>query len=306
MNIPFKIPVSLKNRTVVGAVCIAVALIVGFVLVPIVSNSASASVTVVRAKQDIPVGTLIKKDMLDTVSVGKKGLSDNVLHDVNDVVGKYAAVVITAEDNISASKLSSTGSMYNLNDGQLLISVAVKSFADGLSGKIQAGDIVSVFYPPSQNTLSGTASTNKVDATCPPELQFVKVAAVSTATGNDTDEATVKKQASSSNTNDLPATVTLLVNARQAQILAGQENNAAHLALACRGDSGIADQLLTKQADFFKQNLSSQNSSSSQSTSSQNASIPSSGSSSQPAQDNTSSNFSTSSLDNSASLGVVQ
>jgi hypothetical protein len=127
LNIPFKIPVSLKNRTVVGAVCIAVALIVGFVLVPIVSNSASASVTVVRAKQDIPVGTLIKKDMLDTVSVGKKGLSDNVLHDVNDVVGKYAAVVITAEDNISASKLSSTGSMYNLNDGQLLISVAVKS-----------------------------------------------------------------------------------------------------------------------------------------------------------------------------------
>lgn len=297
MKIPFKIPVSFKNRTAIGAVIIIAAIIFGFVLVPLVSNVSSASVTVVRAKQDIPVGTKITGDMLETISEGKKGLPDNVLNNLADVVGKYAAVGITAQDDITVQKLSSAGSIYKLKDGQQLISVAVKNFADSLSGKLQAGDIVSVYFPPAAgNSITNSAQTS---AQCPPELQYVKVAAVTAASGSDTDAAQVQKSASSANNdNNLPATVTLIVNERQAQIIAGQENNAVHLALACRGDDDKAQQLLTKQADYFKQNNSSLSSSSSSASSS-------STNSSQVSQ-NVMPSTSDSSLDTSSNLGAVK
>lgn len=229
----FKIPVSLKNRKALAIACIIVSLVVGFVLMPLASTA--ATVTVVRAKQDIPLGAQITKSMVETVKVGRKNLPSNVLRNFSDVVGKYSAVTITSGDYITSAKLNTTGSTYDLSSGQLLISVTVKNFADSLSGKLQSGDIVSVLFPPAAgNSLSSAAET---DADCPPELQYVKVVTVTNANGGDTDEKTVKKAASSgSNSDNLPATVTLLVNERQAQILAGQESNTVHFALACRGN----------------------------------------------------------------------
>jgi pilus assembly protein CpaB len=251
LKLPFKIPVGMKNRTVVGAACIIVGLIAGFVLFPLAANSGGSSVTIVRAAQTIPAGIKITDAMLTTVSVGKKNLPSNELSNKADAIGKYAAVTITAQDDVTSTKFSTTGSIYSLTRGQQLISVGIKNFADSLSGKLQGGDVVSVFFPPASNTGFSTSSTN-TDAQLCPELQYVKVVAVTSSNGGDTDEATIKKNASSGTTNsNLPATVTLLVNDRQAQILAGHENDTAHFTLRCRSDNTYANALLKEQQDYF-------------------------------------------------------
>lgn len=93
------------------------------------------------------------------------------------------------------------------------MSVTIKSFATGLSGKLKSGDIVSVLVADYQET--GKTVT-------PPELQYVEIISVTASTGYDanTGEATTEDE------KELPSTVTVLVRHEQAQVLAGLEQDA--------------------------------------------------------------------------------
>lgn len=236
-----------RNRTVIGICSIFVAL----VIVIVFYLSSHSSVMVVQAKEDIPAGTLISASMLTTVNVGHQNLPSGVFTKADDVINKYASVDISAQDDVTQTKVSSAAVLYNLADGQFLLSVPVKNFADALSGKLQAGDVVTAYFPPvSGGTLSSSSASQS--SQCPPELQYIQVAAVTASNGSDTDAATVRKQASSGGTNNnLPASVTLVVNARQAQLLTAQENNSIYFALACHGGGQRAQQLLQQQANYF-------------------------------------------------------
>lgn len=56
------------------------------------------------------------------------------------------------------------------------MSITIKSFANGLSGKLQSGDIVSVIAP----------DYKKLGATViPPELKYVEVVSVTASSGYD-------------------------------------------------------------------------------------------------------------------------
>lgn len=237
-----------RNKTVIGITIVVIALIVGFGLVPLLNSVVNASVTVVRAKEDIQQGTQITQAMLETVKVGKLNLPHGIETQESMVVGKYAATEIIQNDMVFAGKISDQNNVYDLKDGQMLMSVAVKNLASGLSGKLQPGDIVTIFAEASNANMGDQATP----ATVPPELQYVKVAAVTTSTGADTNIG--EKQASDSNdTNSLPAAVSLVVNQRQAAILAGYDNGNLHIALDCRGNEEKAQDLLAKQEAVFTQ-----------------------------------------------------
>lgn len=133
--------------------------------------------------------------------------------------------------------------IYKLPSGEMLMSIQVKNLADGLSGKLQPGDIVSAFCP--QSTAADGTQDQITPAENPPEMQFVQVASVTASTGRDTSPSTVKS--GDTNENNLPATVTLIVNTKQAQILAGLENRNIHLALVYRGGGKKAADLLKQQ-----------------------------------------------------------
>lgn len=158
----------------------------------------------------------------------------------------------------SHTESAETDNSYTLQDGQYILSVATKNFSDSVSGKLRNGDIVTVYIPSQSvdNAISTQAGT--ISAENPPELQYVKVVAVTNSSGEDITGT----GSQSSGTNDQPATVTLLVNARQAQILAGAENNTVHFALAYRGGGKKAEQLLERQEEYFKTASSSQDDSS--------------------------------------------
>ena len=237
-----------RNKTVVGTTIVVLALVVGFGLVPLLNSVVNASVTVVRAKEDIQQGTQITKDMLETIKVGKLNLPHGIETQESMVVGKYAATEIIQNDMVFAGKISDRNNVYDLKDGQMLMSVAVKNLASGLSGKLQPGDIVTIFADASTANMGDQVTP----ATVPPELQYVKVAAVTTSTGADT--TTGKEQASDANdSSNLPATISLVVNQRQAAILAGYDNGSLHIALDCRGNEEKAQDMLAKQETFFTQ-----------------------------------------------------
>ena len=207
-----------KNKTVIGIICITAALLIGFIFVPIVNNATSATVAVVRARQDIPAGTKISDAMLEKVKVGKINLPAGAATSTDAVTGKYAAVDISQDDIITPPKTASAGSIYDLGNGQYLISITIRNFADGLSGKLQSGDVVTVFY--TQNSSSQTSDAGNA-AVLPPELQYVNVAAATASTGKDTSANQLQTAASSgtnTNSENLPATVTLVVNEAQAKV----------------------------------------------------------------------------------------
>jgi len=248
-----RLPKVLKNRAAVGIVCLVASAIAiysyfnYYYLTP-----------VVRAIEPIPHGTQITSAMVREVLVGRYNLPNGELKSEKLVVGKYTTVDISSQDDITSSKVGSSGGMYDLQNGQLLMSVAVKTLADGLSGKLQSGDIVTVFYPPSSTmtftTGTGTTQSQTQTAQTPPELQYVKVVSVTDSTGKSTDESVIEKSTGTNNS-ALPATVTLLVNDRQAQIIASHENDIAHLALADRGNQQREEELLQEQAAYFIQDV---------------------------------------------------
>ena len=142
----------LKNRTVLGAVCIVLSLLICFALTPLFNQSVSRKTTVVRVVKDIQSGEQITKDMVQTVEVGGYNLPEAVMKKADSVVGKYAKADLAPGDYVLSAKLSDAPAVENaylssLNGTKEAISVSIKNLAEGLSGKLASGDIVSVIAP---------------------------------------------------------------------------------------------------------------------------------------------------------------
>ena len=241
----------LRNRTVLGLLCILLSLLICFGITPLMNSALREQSEIVRVKTDIPDGTQITDSMLETVTVGSYNLPMDVLKSKSDAVGKYARAELQKGDYILSGKLSAqppTDSPYleDLNGTESAISITIPSFAAGLSGKLEAGDIVSV--------LSFDTDTKTTSA--PEELRYVKVLAATASTGSDRDGTKQNKNDSSESEEDkeksLPATLTLLANEKQAQLLANLDTNSKlHAVLVYRGSKTTADQFLQKQAEYF-------------------------------------------------------
>ena len=263
----------LKNRTVLGAVCIVLSLLICFALTPLFNQSVSRKTTVVRVVKSIQSGEQITKDMVQTVEVGGYNLPETVMKKADSVVGKYAKADLAPGDYVLSAKLSDAPAAENaylsdLNGTKEAISVSIKNLAQGLSGKLAAGDIVSVIAPDYKKQGS---------TVIPPELTYVEVIGVTASSGNDTDQT--KTESSKSDSKDeekqLPATVTLLATSNQAKILAELESEGSiHLSLVYRGSKDKADEFLATQ-DKLLSALYPKTTSSSSGTASGSNSVPS-------------------------------
>jgi pilus assembly protein CpaB len=222
-----------KNRTVVGVICILLSLLICFGVTPLFNKSISQKTEIVRVTKEIKAGDEITKDMIQTVEVGGFGLPDNVLRQSESVVGKYATADLSVGDYILNTKLSDTPAaentyLYNLDGTKQAMSVTIKSFANGLSGKLESGDIVSVIAPDYKKQGS---------TVIPAELKYVEVIAVTAGSGYDANQRDAGPDSpSAENEKELPATVTLLVSPEQSKVLAELESDGKlHLSLVYRG-----------------------------------------------------------------------
>ena len=234
----------MKNRTIIGIVCIVLALVVTFAVAPLVNKLSDSRTDIVRLKSDIVQGHMIQESDIEVVTVGSTGLPTNIITKKEVVVGKFAACDLKANTDLLQSMISdksdSADDVFHTLDGKKqAISITISSFAGGLSGKLENGDIVSLVVFENE--------TN--EATIPGGLTYVKVITTTTAEGFDKDELTPNEDG----TYELPTTLTLLVNPTQAKMLVEYENRGViHADLVYRGDSKTAQKFLDAQDLYFE------------------------------------------------------
>lgn len=238
----------LKNRTVLGVICIALALIICFVITPLFNASKSSTMRIVRVKNDLKIGQEITAKDIEIVEVGAYNLPSEVVKKSEAVVGKYAAAEMIKGEYVLAAKISDTPAsenayLYGLTGEKRAISITIPSFAGGLSGKLISGDIVSVIAVDYRET---------GETRVPDELQYVEVIAVTDKKGNDEETTTIKPDGEEETS--LPETVTLLVTPEQANILAELEaQGEIHVALVYRGTAENAQKFVDAQEKFLEE-----------------------------------------------------
>lgn len=234
----------MKNRTIIGIVCIVLALVVTFAVAPLVNKLSDSRTDIVRLKSDIAQGHMIQESDIEIVTVGSTGLPTNIITKKKAVVGKFAACDLKANTDLLRSMVSDKSDraddvFHTLDGKKQAISITISSFAGGLSGKLENGDIVSLVIFENE--------TN--EATIPGGLTYVKVITTTTAEGFDKDELTPNEDG----TYELPTTLTLLVNPTQAKMLVEYENRGViHADLVYRGDSKTAQKFLDAQDLYFE------------------------------------------------------
>lgn len=238
----------LKNRTVLGVICIALALIICFAITPLFNASKSSTMRIVRVKNDLKIGQEITAKDIEVVEVGAYNLPSEVVKKSEAVVGKYAAAEMFKGEYVLAAKISDTPAsenayLYGLTGEKRAISITIPSFAGGLSGKLISGDIVSVIAVDYRET---------GETRVPDELQYVEVIAVTDKKGNDEETTTIKPDGEEETS--LPETVTLLVTPEQANILAELEaQGEIHVALVYRGTAENAQKFVDAQEKFLEE-----------------------------------------------------
>ncbi len=234
-----------KNRMVVGVFCIVLSLLICFGITPLFNKGISQKTEIVRVTKEIKAGAQITKDMVQNVEVGGYNLPTDVVRSKETVVGSYALADLSIGDYILSAKVSKSPAaenayLYNLDGSKQAMSITIKSFANGLSGKLQSGDIVSVIAP----------DYKKQGATViPPELKYVEVISVTAPSGYD---ANTGEQKVTEDERELPSTVTLLVTPEQGNILASLDaDGKTHLSLVYRGDQKNIKEFLDTQTKIL-------------------------------------------------------
>lgn len=236
----------IKNRTVIGVLCIILSLVICFAITPMFNRTISQKTEIVRVTKDIRIGDEITNDMVKAVEVGGYNMPEGVARSVEEVVGRYASADLVPGDYIIRSKVAEEPAaenayLYNLNGEKQAISVSVKAFANGLSGKLMSGDIVSVIAPDYRKQGSTVIL---------PELQYVEVIAVTANSGYDANTG----EQDGETEKELPGTVTLLVTPEQGKALAELEaEGKLHLALVYRGAKEQAEQFIRAQEEVLSE-----------------------------------------------------
>lgn len=234
----------MKNRTVIGIICMLLAVAVTFGVAPMVNRMMGDTTTVIRLSSDIRQGAQITAEQIESVEVKADTLPIDVITQKIEVIGKYAVSSLYAGDYFTASKLTDQANtaedvFASLDGSKVAVSITIDTFAAGLSGKLQNGDVISIIVT---NKDSGSVAI-------PAELKYIKVITTTTAGGIDKDSVVKNEDGSY----DLPSTVTVLASTEQAKLLAKyEESSAIQTALVYRGDSSTAQQFLDKQDEYLK------------------------------------------------------
>lgn len=236
----------MKNRTVIGIICMVLAVAITFVVAPVVNKLTGDTTPIIRLSADVKQGVQISDAQIETVEVKTDTIPAGAITQKAAVIGKYAASNLYAGDFFIPAKLTDEANtaddvFTSLDGSKLAVSVTIDSFAAGLSGKLKNGDIVSIIVTDKE---AGKTSI-------PAELKYVKVITTTTAGGIDKDSIVANEDGSY----ELPSTITVLATTTQAKILAGYEESASmQAALVYRGDTQTAQKFLATQDEYLKQN----------------------------------------------------
>jgi len=201
----------LQNKIFIGTVCIVVAGIFAFGVLPSMYKGKGGTEKIVKLNATVSAGTKIEESMLVETEVGSFGLPESVIRKKEDVVGKFARAEISADDLIIKSKLSDYAANEKLDsilaNGQKLITVTLPSIAAGVGNHLQRGDVISLIC------YVGDAPVVYE------ELKNLEVYSIENDDAQNVEDANTEED----ETDKIAATLTLIVNDVQAEKLVSAE-----------------------------------------------------------------------------------
>ena len=205
----------LENKLVVGGVCIVIAAILAFLVLPGMYKQKEKTIYICRLQADITAGTKIEAQMLKQVEVGSYGLPESVVKNPDELVGKYAKVSMTTDDFVSDERFDKA-----VSEGKRLIAVSVPSNAASVANQLKAGDKVTVAYYADDTVI--------IDDT----LKGIEIYSVE----NEDAQNLENVQGSEDKEDTIAANVTLIATEEQAAKLINAEySGKLHIILESRG-----------------------------------------------------------------------
>ena len=140
-----------RSRTVIGAVCILLAVLVCFGITHAFQRGPKSPDGGGPVKAEvIPRGHTSRQTWWRSTPEGPPAWRDSVATSLDEVVGRYTDVELRKNTDVNTAWLSSeplTQYEYltQLNGSKVAISVTIPTFAKGGSGKVEAGDIIMLF-----------------------------------------------------------------------------------------------------------------------------------------------------------------
>ena len=231
----------MKKRTLLGVFCVVLALVVAFVLAPMLYQRQTEMVSVVQMAGNVSQGTVLAEENLELVEIPAANVPQGALTEKGHAVGQFTTAGLFAGDVVTSAKVTQESMqaddvLATLDGSKVAVSITIDSFAAGLSGKLKNGDVISLIV----------TGNHGLEAMVPQSLQYVQVITTTTSAGVDTDSLSKQEDGSS----ELPSTITVLVSPAQAVELAQYESEASmHAALVYRGDAQTAQTYLDKQEE---------------------------------------------------------
>ena len=82
----------MRNRTILGIVCIFLSLLITFGFSPLINRLLGGDMTVIRLSRDVRQGEEITADCTESVKVKKSTVPSGVILNLKDIKGKYCFI----------------------------------------------------------------------------------------------------------------------------------------------------------------------------------------------------------------------
>ena len=154
----------LKNKIFIGTLCLLMAGVLSFILLPRLYADKNTVTSVVVLNQTIEEGTAITEEMLKTIEVGALGLPTDVAKSSEQLIGKVATATIYKDEYLAENRLISFEDYKKeiaiTEEGTVLLTLKLPSTSSGVAGVLQNGALVDVYT--TDETDTGELETQKV------------------------------------------------------------------------------------------------------------------------------------------------
>ena len=99
----------MKNRTLIGIVCIILAVVITFGVSPMINKMTEGKTEVVSFAKNVSQGAAITDDDIQTVKIAKSALPEKAIKEKSEVVGKYANSDLYKGDIATPAKITDSG-----------------------------------------------------------------------------------------------------------------------------------------------------------------------------------------------------
>ncbi|WP_324825153.1 Flp pilus assembly protein CpaB [Sinanaerobacter sp. ZZT-01] len=218
----------LKNKKLLSLLCIVLAAILSFVVLPKLYEQQADTAMVVTVTDTIKKGEIIKANKVIEKKVGAYGLTAGVISNVAKLEGKVAKVDLLAGDYITDAKIGDFVSdpiIENIvKQGKQLTTITLQSNAAGLASHLQKGDIVNV------GTVRETETGFHISFD--PLLKGMQIYDIENADAVSVDDVKASKADA---VDAIPQTITFIVTETQAaRLLDAEYNGKIHITLIKR------------------------------------------------------------------------